>query len=962
MNAARARRLEAGALAVAALFALGIAVRVYGAWCYRHGVNLDHATIALMVKHMVEGVGFPVFFYGQAFMGSLEPMVSAVLARVFGLSGFMVGMGPAVLGIALAFAVYRWTRAMAGRTAGAAALLFLTIGPRGYFHYLASPRCYAIQMLLTVLMLWLCAHGVRRIRRGDAFPSAVVFAWGVLAGLGWWASGLILFTVGACVLLAVLACGRRLWNPRWAWAALGALLGAAPWWIWNLRNDFRSLHVQGATIGWGAFADRLAAFSGNRMFRILGVYHFDPPFNLLLGAVFVLALAAALVALLGRRTRLVRPERRVDVSGALLMLPSAAFIFSLSAYADLGSPRYHLPLVPVAAVFLGLLTKALTARIGVTGWIPVAALVATHLPLLPRAWATAEREAAWAREVAGLHRFMEGRGLTVAYASPHDRWLNFEVRERALFVPLRGAGYRPHGEAVEAAPAVAVLNDYGGFQSFLGQCGGTAEVFTSGRYRLHHALRPPAPAAARAGAVLGVRDAEGADLTGVLTDFDAETGWTAPVGRGPHELVVEADPSSPVLGVRLVFWRAFSPGTWRVCGWPVDGEDWVPLIPSGRVTPYHWSGDRVYGWGSSYRLEGRFPEGAYRRFRIALSGRRRPGAWMLQELQLLEASAPVGEDEVASALAYAADAGIQRILTDRWLTHVLRREGRFEAAGHFYFTERERAGVDTRLRAEIPTAFVVPGVEADALHAVLAERGVGAQTRSFGSVAVIRLPSAGPESDALPFEWRGWGLLKSDGYGYAQQLLEAGERRLRAGAFEDAVEVLREARRARPLHPGVADRLVDALEAAGETDEAARLRVAAEADRPDLPVNAVFPGRIVLDGVSFDPGSVRPGDRLRVRYHWQVPPGQAERVAGVFVHFAGNGIVFQDDHAWTGVPAHGGHWVYERSVQVPRGIAPGRIEFRIGLLGEDGRRIRVRGGPVVRRRSVRLREALRVEP
>ncbi|MBU4429254.1 MAG: hypothetical protein KKE37_07875, partial [Verrucomicrobia bacterium] len=54
-----------------ALLVFGAAVRVFFAACFRFSMNSDYGIVALMAKHIVEGRDFPVFFYGQAYMGSL---------------------------------------------------------------------------------------------------------------------------------------------------------------------------------------------------------------------------------------------------------------------------------------------------------------------------------------------------------------------------------------------------------------------------------------------------------------------------------------------------------------------------------------------------------------------------------------------------------------------------------------------------------------------------------------------------------------------------------------------------------------------------------------------------------------------------------------------------------------------------------------------------------------------------
>ena len=100
---------------VLALLAIGLATRIYGAWCFRFNLNPDASVVALMVKHMAEGRDFPVFFYGQAYMGTFEPMVSAALCRLFGCSGFMVCLGTALLGFCTLPFIYRWARDLDSR-------------------------------------------------------------------------------------------------------------------------------------------------------------------------------------------------------------------------------------------------------------------------------------------------------------------------------------------------------------------------------------------------------------------------------------------------------------------------------------------------------------------------------------------------------------------------------------------------------------------------------------------------------------------------------------------------------------------------------------------------------------------------------------------------------------------------------------------------------------------------------
>ena len=150
------------------LLAMGIVVRIFGAWCYEYSLSSDHGVAALMAKHMAEGGDAPVFFYGQPYLGSLEPAVCSLFFRLFGVSGFVLNLGTALFGMLLLPAVYLWGKGAGGRTAGLAALAFCLVGPEYYFQY----QCwgnggYAALILANTLVLWLTARIVARELAGE---------------------------------------------------------------------------------------------------------------------------------------------------------------------------------------------------------------------------------------------------------------------------------------------------------------------------------------------------------------------------------------------------------------------------------------------------------------------------------------------------------------------------------------------------------------------------------------------------------------------------------------------------------------------------------------------------------------------------------------------------------------------------------------------------------------------------
>jgi len=49
-------------------------------------IDSDEAIVGLRAKHILEGASLPVFYYGQHYMGSLEPLCVALAFEIFGVS------------------------------------------------------------------------------------------------------------------------------------------------------------------------------------------------------------------------------------------------------------------------------------------------------------------------------------------------------------------------------------------------------------------------------------------------------------------------------------------------------------------------------------------------------------------------------------------------------------------------------------------------------------------------------------------------------------------------------------------------------------------------------------------------------------------------------------------------------------------------------------------------------------
>lgn len=220
--------------------------------------NSDEATMGLAALHIARGDGFPVWFYGQAYMGTLEAYLAAPLVALAGPSVLVLRL-PTLALYALFLALsWRLTRRLGGdRWFALLVVGLLALGSdRVVKNQLIAgggyPELNPAGVALALLTVSLCA-GVPRARlprraatsgaaatgtaaAGVAARLARWAGWGLVSGLLLWADPLILpfvLALGA----VLLGCRRReLIGRAGGVLAAGLLLGAAPMLLDSLRH------------------------------------------------------------------------------------------------------------------------------------------------------------------------------------------------------------------------------------------------------------------------------------------------------------------------------------------------------------------------------------------------------------------------------------------------------------------------------------------------------------------------------------------------------------------------------------------------------------------------------------------------------------------------------------------------------------------------------------------------------
>ncbi|HVU14533.1 MAG TPA: glycosyltransferase family 39 protein [Phototrophicaceae bacterium] len=376
----------------------------------------DEAIVGLMARHILQGER-PTFFYGQAYMGSLDSWLIALGFTVLGDSVLTMRIVESILYlliVASGFAV-AWRISERVIVAVVAALMLAIPNVLLAVYSTATLGGYNETLLfgnLILLLAWDVTHEQRRSLWRWA-------ALGLCIGVGWWTNGLVIaFVMPAAVLIL-----WDLWRnvrvhrraplqatgdadraglrpaPTNAYDAVGAgfkpaltnpndgvpiamyvlffaliliffVMGSAPWWSFNLQNDWAALRfylpaLPSHTVNTFAGTDIAPLPTDQRLIglfllglpAVIGLrFPWMPGFFLpIIGLLVLLIYAFAFYNLLRGRCALKPPGRLLLISMVLLFCG----LFIVSRFSIDPTGRYFLPLTLPLGIVLGTLIDSL---------------------------------------------------------------------------------------------------------------------------------------------------------------------------------------------------------------------------------------------------------------------------------------------------------------------------------------------------------------------------------------------------------------------------------------------------------------------------------------------------------------------------------------------------------------------------------------------------------------------------
>ncbi len=651
-----------------ALVALAVVARIVFAWIGQWSTDPDRGVVSVMAMHMAEGRAWPQFFYGQGYMGSIEPFLSSLFVRLFGVSGFTVALGTGIPAALLLIPIYFIARRMAGPIAAAVAAGFLVVGPDAFLAYMSSPRGgYAVILLLNAIVLLLTVRIAESAWKREPTKTSDWIWLGLCGGLGWWTNPMIVPALAAAALTLLVALRGRIFQPGIAFAAVAFVVGAAPWLIWNAQHEWMSLSMSRSLGGMHHLHATLGLLKA-RIWQGLDLGTGDGIRIRTLLAFFAVVLALSVFVC--RRYR----QASWPWAFAALLIYSGVFSlsYSLSSFAYVDTLRYILPVYLPRAVFFGVAAAAFATRHPALIVIPLILLLAPQMKKRWEKWGpdsrrgTVESAPAWAEE-------LRAAGVDAVFSSYQQHWLNFAAREIVPVVEFEGDRVPLYDRAGILAEHPAYFRSTS-ISDFLPRTQARGTVVGT---RMGAVITELQPAATPVRALMpdDIESVVTLDGTSVpeLFDQNFDNHWRDDSIQDKPAPTVEVTFRRPVriAGAQLYSRERTLPIFVQLDALATD-DTWINLVPASPISGWYWSGPQPYFRDLYNHTEARCTPTETTRIRIAIppSPRRPIYRFRISEIILLEEapdSSLATQPDVDATIAACREHNVQRIYANRWL-------------------------------------------------------------------------------------------------------------------------------------------------------------------------------------------------------------------------------------------------------------------------------------------------------
>lgn len=207
-------KAPSAAITVSIIVLIGIMLRLIFLFSSAGEIESDEAIVGLMGRHILQGE-FPLYYYGQQYMGSLEGYLAAFLFLFFGSSPLILKLVPFSISILFIITVYLLMKELYGRRTALMGILFTAIPPYFLTIWSLKARGGYIETLVTGTIILLLTSKVIMCERQK--KQYILFAvLGLICGFSSWINQMsAYYIVTAFICFLIYPAGREiLWKRK----------------------------------------------------------------------------------------------------------------------------------------------------------------------------------------------------------------------------------------------------------------------------------------------------------------------------------------------------------------------------------------------------------------------------------------------------------------------------------------------------------------------------------------------------------------------------------------------------------------------------------------------------------------------------------------------------------------------------------------------------------------------------
>jgi hypothetical protein len=401
-----------------------------------------------MAKHILKGE-FPVFFYGQPYMGSMEAFILALFFWILGASARTMALGMTFISTLGIISAYFLGKELKDKKLGLYSMLIYAIPPAYIFwHGLSAFGGYPETLLFGNILLTLTLKTTKTKETNQKVKYYLLL--GFFSGLALWTHLLIIYYIIPLAFFLLLKEEKKFLFSKTPFLVLPALiLGGLPLWTYNLTHNFDTFRLPSTN-------NPITVFG--HFFEIAYVLFFGDSLNWLFMPVLLVYIIAFLFTIYSpnKKEKIIRSEFI-----AFLLLSSILYIFLKNYHAAETSPRHIMPLFTVVLISSAYFAWYLDTKHKHSGLIIILLIISCNGTAIYRSYSTDKKGSDAVYNLYNkLINFLTANELTTNYGEfQFSEKLNFLSNEKIITATYADERYLPFEEKVEASDKIAFISE-----------------------------------------------------------------------------------------------------------------------------------------------------------------------------------------------------------------------------------------------------------------------------------------------------------------------------------------------------------------------------------------------------------------------------------------------------------------------------------------------------------------------